>query len=150
MNPDQVESKVPDPKRKSHKPAVVLVVVMALLYLVVTRPAPSLEDWGRDYSRAVEEASSTGRNVLILFSLENCPPCSDMKRHVLTKRSVVAALRDFVPIELSLVRDVDVAQRFSAQAAPTFLIVDPDGRVLKALVGTCPVDEFLAFLKVKQ
>ncbi len=124
-----------------------LVGGFVALYLVATRPAPVLEGWGTDYSSALTEAAADGKKVLVGFYMQRCPPCAAMDRRVLSKPAVKSALAGFVPIRVDVDRQSGLAERFGVLAAPTYAVVDADGRVLARCEGYLPVEKFLKFLE---
>jgi thiol:disulfide interchange protein len=145
------ESTVPPatlrPRQRTPWGGVVFIAALVVVYLVVTRPTPPPEGWGSDYAAALEEAADSGRKVLCAFYLDGCPPCKVMDRTVLTTAEVKAALHGFVPVRVNLSREPELATRFGAIAAPTYIVVGADGAMLAGHVGPATVEEFVAFLK---
>jgi thioredoxin-related protein len=123
------------------------VAVLLTLYIVMTRPAPPPEDWGSDYEAALAAAATGDRKVLVAFHLSGCPPCYAMNRLVLGTQEVRAALDGYVPIQLDGHEHKELANRLGVVGAPTYVIVDAEGRVLAKCDGYHSVSAFVTFLK---
>lgn len=127
--------------------AVFLVAAAIGLYLLVSSTNRAPEGWGGDFNHAMAEARATGKKVVVDFYLEGCPPCIEMDRKVLGTAAVRKALADFVPVRLDGERHVQVARQYEVLATPTYLVLDPDGKMIARAEGYLPVEEFISFLK---
>jgi thioredoxin-related protein len=125
---------------------ILLIAIVLSVYFVLTRPQPPLEGWRTDFEAALGEAATSGRLILVAFSLPGCAPCKVMERTVLNRDEVRSALTRFVPVRVDLAERRDLANRFAAFSAPTYVIVSPEGRRLAHREGPQSVEQFVAFL----
>jgi len=126
---------------------VILIAAALSLYLIVTRPPSTPAGWGEDLSAGFAQAKATNRNLVLDFYSEGCPPCMAMDRFVLPSAEVQAALRDFVPVRVNVVRDADTAARFQVHSTPTFVVATPEGEPLRRIEGYITAEVFVSFLK---
>jgi thiol:disulfide interchange protein len=135
--------------RRSSTIGMGLLFLAALVaaYLWTTRPVPPPEGWSEDYAAALREAAATGRNVLIDFYLRGCAPCRVMDRTVMTAEPVKKALSEFVLVRLDLAAEDQLADRFQVVGAPTYVVLNPEGRMLSQTSGILTVEQFVTFLE---
>ena len=104
--------------------------------------------WQTDFSKAQAQAKSEKKMVLMDFNGSDwCPPCKALRKTVLNSQE----FKDFAKDNLVLV-DVDfphqkqqteelkkankaLAEKFSIEGYPTVIVLSPDGKELKKMVG---------------
>ena len=104
--------------------------------------------WQTDFSKAQVQAKSEKKMVLMDFNGSDwCPPCKALRKTVLNSQE----FKDFAKDNLVLV-DVDfphqkqqteelkkankaLAEKFSIEGYPTVIVLSPDGKELKKMVG---------------
>ena len=104
--------------------------------------------WQTDFSKAQARARSEKKMVLMDFNGSDwCPPCKALRKTVLNSEE----FKDFAKDNLVLV-DVDfphqkqqteelkkankaLAEKFSIEGYPTVIVLSPDGKELKKMVG---------------
>lgn len=117
--------------------AVVLLIQWPMLkgvyYRVAGTPAPPTSiEWRTDLDAALVEARLTGKQVLVDFSADWCPPCIAMKHDVWPDPAVERALtQSYVPLLIDVDRDNTAAERYGIGAIPTVLVLDETGRVVR-------------------
>ena len=102
--------------------------------------------WGSDLAVALEQASLEGRCVLIEFWLPGCTYCRIMESDVLPDDQVRQALADWIPIRLDMTQERELANRYRATGAPTFVALGPQGMEIDRITGYQPADLFAGFL----
>jgi thiol:disulfide interchange protein DsbD len=117
------------------------------LYFLVSRPPSVPAGWGDDLTAGIQQARVAGKNLVIDFYSEGCPPCMAMDRFVLPSAEVQAAVADFVSVRVNVVRDSETAARFKVSGTPTFVIASPDGTALSRIEGYITPEMFVSFLK---
>ena len=143
----------PTPSRDSRRPdrfrwgPALLVGAALAVYFVVNRPVPSLEGWSGDFEAALVEAAASNRKVLVAFGMKGCAACRLMERTVLRTREVRSAVAGFVPVQVDLNDRLDLANRYRVFGAPTYVILDAEGRLLAGVEGAQTVGAFVEFLR---
>ncbi|MHC5537570.1 protein-disulfide reductase DsbD family protein, partial [Singulisphaera rosea] len=121
--------------------------------------------WGMSFDAARERSKAEGRPVLIDFTGVNCMNCRTMEEGVMPRPEVVKLLSQFVTVQLYTdfvpIKSIIPDQRFAlaeknqdrilelAQEAtnPFYVVLGPEGQVLKKRGGLIPAAEFVAFLE---
>ncbi|MFB3828460.1 MAG: cytochrome c biogenesis protein CcdA [Bryobacteraceae bacterium] len=130
-------------------------------------PAPSAQTAGQSaesgpawmknqYREALARARAENKMVLVAFTGYACTNCHWMKANMFTRPEVIAALKNFVLVEL-YTDGADAASeanqqlqesRFATVAIPYYAIMTPDDKVVASFPGlTRDPREYLAFLQ---
>ena len=126
--------------------AAVLVGLSLFFFLSPAGSGSPPAGWGDDPQKALAEAASAGRKVVMGFYLPGCPPCAAMEHEVLPSKQVRDALGGFVPVLVNAIAHPDWAERYQVESTPTYLVTDASGAVLARYTGYQSVDEFVAFV----
>jgi thiol:disulfide interchange protein DsbD len=120
--------------------------------------------WGMSYKAAIEQARAKRRPILIDFTGVNCANCRKMEQFVLPRPEVVKLLGEFVTIQLFTdfvpLKPLTQAQREALAeknaeflvkltndpSNPSYVAIEPDGKVLAKLGGYNPPSVFVDFL----
>jgi thiol:disulfide interchange protein len=119
--------------------------------------APGTEkiEWVRDYKTAVAQAKAENRLMFINFTGAMCTNCRQMEKTVLREGEVLREIDGMVAVELytdrgtpsdNFNRDLE-QQLVDTVSLPVYVVVSPEGKVLKRIEGLQPLDKFVAFLK---
>jgi len=104
--------------------------------------------WRTDFDRALAEARSANKRVLVDFSADWCPPCVAMKHDVWPHPEVASAvIAGVVPVLVDADRDTVLGARYEVSSIPTLLLLDADGRVVKRNDGYLTRSGLLRFLR---
>lgn len=126
--------------------SVVRILAVLLLGVVCSRAQEA--HWLSDYNKAVAQAKSGNKYILLDFTGSDwCPWCIRMDKEVLNTKAfedyadknLVLMLVDF-PQNKQLPQEVqnqnnDLQKKYGADGFPTFVLVDKDGKVLGQQVG---------------
>ena len=107
--------------------------------------------WLTDYDQAVSKAKAEKHPILVDFTGSDwCPVCAQMEKDVLSqpqfedyaKKNLVLLRLDF-PVSKPLPQKQQdqnnaLQQRYGVEAFPTFLVIDPSGKVIQAYSGYVP------------
>jgi len=121
---------------------------VAALLLGVTGARAQEAHWLSDYNKAVDQAKTDNKNLLLDFTGSDwCPWCIRMDKEVLNTRefkdyadkNLILVLVDF-PQSKQLPQKVQdqnsgLQQKFGAEGFPTFILLSKDGKVLGQQVG---------------
>ncbi len=111
--------------------------------------------WLSDYNAALAQAKAQNKNVLINFTGVTCTNCRQMENGVFPRPEVQAELKNFALAELYTDRQTpadnanqDLENKLVNNIAlPYYVIVSPDGKVLKTIDGLRTPQQFAQFLR---
>ena len=105
--------------------------------------------WADNYASAQEQASESGKPIILFFTGDWCVPCRIMKREVWADMQVTASVNaGFVSVTID-VDDPDATaalSRYGVGATPNTIITDPQGNVLQHKQGGMGKTDFLELL----
>lgn len=163
MRPLATEELEEEPRssRASGKWLLLLLILIGGLFAVrqLIGPGNAMADWRTDWEEGLQQAESSGKPILALFTADWCSPCQQFKKDVLCDSEVAARLRN----EFTLVK-VDLTERngpssqtaatYGVSGIPTLIRFDASGKQVDRVSGGLPKDIFLAWLdgraKLKQ
>jgi thiol:disulfide interchange protein len=125
----------------------VLLAVTAVSLLVRANRPDEIVPWRNNYAAALDEARSGEKRTLVYFTASWCGPCQSMKHTTFADKGVEAALRDYVPVKVDVDEHPDLSGRYTIEAVPTFVVLDPGGNVLRSWSGATRPAEFVEALK---
>jgi len=102
--------------------------------------------WNSDYQAGMKLAAEQNKPVLIAFTTSWCPPCQYMKKDVYTNPAVSKAAEAFVPIMIDPEKETALADQYKITAYPTYIFLQPDGKIIKTEVGSMAPEDFAAKL----
>jgi thiol:disulfide interchange protein len=132
------------PQPMLHRFTLLLAALLALGAIPATAAGPhgadvwnSAEIQWRDMRTGVQEATSTGKPVLMLLQATWCPSCKKYQR-VFRDQRVVAASRDLVMILVDIDKEPQVNGAFSPDGVyvPRTIFLDPTGEIRHDLKGS--------------
>ena len=105
--------------------------------------------WRHDLADARREAATAHKPVLAYFTATWCGPCQEMHRTTWSDSKVESALQAFVPVKLDVDQQSKLAAQYGVDGIPTYMILDAQGKPVRADSGYRDADEFLQWLKGK-
>jgi thioredoxin-related protein len=132
--------------------AIILVLSgLLLIYLGAQNPEDKV-NW-LSYSEALELAKNEGKPVLVYLHSETCAYCRAMERNVFSDENVADALeKNFIPAKVDVLKDRVLTKKLLSEleikdfVTPSFVIIDPKGRVVDFKSGYMGKTEFLKFV----
>ena len=123
--------------------------IFLLLSIFVTFSFANV-DFVYDIETAKTKAQSENKQILVMFSMENCPACEYMKDVVFDNKDVSGYLNAyFVVYEVDYNKKETFPQGLTPFGTPTFYVLKSDGeKIGRALVGGMTANVFLE--KIKQ
>lgn len=127
-----------------------VTLVISLGYAWYTFYVPSNNvAWASNYTVAQQQATQSGKPIILFFTGKWCVPCRIMKREVWADKQVTASVNaGFIPVTIDI-DDPDVAKtvnRYQVGITPTTIITDTQGNVLQQTQGKIGKSDFLALL----
>jgi thioredoxin-like negative regulator of GroEL len=88
-------------------------------------------DWRSDYNKARQEASETGRPLLLDFGTESCYWCKQLDARTFKDPAIAALVNErYIPLKVDASRNRALADALRVQSYPTLVLASPDGRIL--------------------
>ena len=121
-----------------------------------TMPTATAENvWLKDYESALALAKAQNKPLLINFTGVTCTNCRLMEKNVFPKAEVQSELHNYTLAELYTDRGTpadDANQKLEDKlvsniALPYYVVVSPDGKVVKSIDGLRDVKVFVEFLQ---
>ncbi len=137
----------PRPGRAQRWGPTLLIAATFVIYFFLSRPPAAPPGWGTDFDTAMQEAAASGKNVVVAFHSEACPPCVAMERTVLRSEVVRKALDSFVPVRVDVTHPSESAARYLVEGTPTYLVLSPNRRLLGRTDGYLSEEAMIRFLQ---
>jgi thiol-disulfide isomerase/thioredoxin len=98
---------------------------------------------------AFAKARTTGKPLMIDFYGIWCPPCNEINDSVFSKPAFKENASAFVQLKLDADAPVSegLSQRYGIQGFPTVIFASPQGDEISRVVGSRPMDQFMAEMK---
>lgn len=105
------------------------------------------------YPEALEEAKKQDKLIFIDFYTEWCGPCKSMVKYVFSQQPVGDVFnKHFVSVKVDAededINGLQLAERFSIRAFPTYVVMDANDRMVTTNSGYINRDEFLAWADI--
>ena len=102
--------------------------------------------WRLGLDAAVSKAAREDRLVLVYYWQPFNADCGRMDRTVFRSEEVLAQMQGMIPVKLDATFHGKRGEQLGLREVPSFLVVGPDGAILRRGRGVMDVDQFLAFL----
>lgn len=102
--------------------------------------------WRLGLDRAMDVAAREDRLVLVYYAHAFNEDCERMDRTVFRSNDVLTQMRDMIPVRLDATFEKKRAAQLGLRDVPSFVVIAPNGEVLRQGSGPMDVDQFLAFL----
>lgn len=99
-----------------------------------------------DYKLALKVAKSKKGRLLIDFETTWCGPCKQMDQWVYNSDPVVERSADLTAVKVDGDENRDLVKQYSVGAYPTIILLDPNGKESKRVVGYQSVQQMVSFL----
>jgi len=139
-------------QRRSNVGILVAVVAMvaipaAFFYIVQGGSGKSDIPWTHDIDGAFDNASSTGRPVMVDVYTDWCTYCKKMDRETFSDQGVEELADYFVPLKVNGDDHGDFVSRYGIRGYPTVLFLDENGDELHRVEGYTKPSQFQTAMK---
>jgi thioredoxin-related protein len=111
-------------------------MALAILAIAGGRAEAQGVKWRSDYAAARQEATATGRPLLLDFGTEDCFYCRKLDATTFRAPAIVALLNDkFIPVKIDAERAESLSRALNVDSYPTLVLASPDGKVVGRHVG---------------
>jgi len=101
------------------------------------------------YDKAVKIAGESRKPTLVYFRSESCVWCMKFDSDVLSDKKVKSALEEnfiLASIDVNDRENIPIIIKFGVRGTPTLVFVDPEGKIIKKIVGFIDAKDFLKTL----
>lgn len=102
------------------------------------------------YEQGVEKQRELKKPMLLFFHLPYCYRCNEMERKVYRDSKIIDFIhRHFIPVEIDLDKDKQVARLFKVDYTPTHVFIAPDGSPVlreKDVISKSRFERMLAYV----
>ncbi len=115
-------------------------------YAAIVYLKPPQKEWLTDFTKAQNESRRTGKPILAHFHAPWAGPSVQMRKEVLNDPQTFKFLNaNFVPVNIDITKQKEVASRFKIMAIPTIMMIDADGNVVNSIKGYKDKGTFLSW-----
>ncbi len=104
--------------------------------------------WRYDFASTYEESREQGKLTFVYFRQWFLPLCGKMEEQVLNDPRIGEASTDMNCVRYEMYSGDPLSAAWNVDAAPTYLIVDTDGRILARRTGEFTVDNVLSDMQI--
>ena len=127
-----------------------LFVVAVSLAFSAARLLASDPPWQFDYDKALAEAKTQHRAVLLDFSASWCGPCRMMETTTFSDEKVQKLMSDYTLVKIDIDRNQMLAARYKVQAIPTCIVLNEFADTVDRHMGYADAMAFSHWLKASQ
>jgi protein disulfide-isomerase len=99
------------------------------------------------YRDAMKQAKEKDKQVFVYFGAGWCEPCKEMRANVLVDKGVKEKLDRYIMSYVDVDKDPRTAKAHKVRTLPAYMIVDKNGKTIKASSGYKSAPEFLEWLQ---
>lgn len=124
-----------------------LLLIVSSVFIITTAFAQGVVFHNLSLEEALEKAKAKNKNVFVDCYTSWCGPCKDMTNRIFPQEKVGTFMNErFISVKYDMEKGEGkaLAEKFQVTAYPTFLVLNPEGKVLHKFVGSRETDAFLA------
>lgn len=127
------------------------IMIFLVAFTPLSEPANLPEvgvNWLSNYREARQQSKGRGMPILINVSGPNCIYCKKMDTTTLTDPETISIMKSyFITLKLDAGRNRELVTGLGVRLLPTFIIADPDGKVLSSIEGYSASQSFISFMR---
>lgn len=112
------------------------LVIISLFFIILTIAVANAQTtkWYK-YEAGMEEASSTGKPVIMEFYADWCSPCIAMEEGTYPDPRVISEMKDFIAIKVDTQVRIDIESKYHIAYYPTIVFLNAKGDEISRHVG---------------
>ena len=112
------------------------LALLLLFFIILTIAVANAQTtkWYK-YEAGMEEASSTGKPVILEFYADWCSPCIAMEEGTYPDPRVISEMKDFIAIKVDTQVRIDIESKYHIKYYPTIVFLNAKGDELSRHVG---------------
>jgi thiol-disulfide isomerase/thioredoxin len=121
--------------------------LLAVLMFAVSGALHGVElPWQFEYDKALEEAKSQQKPVLLDFTASWCGPCRMMETTTFADRNLQAELRSYTLVKIDMDSNPELVGKYAVRAIPACIVLNQFGEKVAANVGYMNASAFSQWL----
>jgi len=125
-----------------------LLILLSLFFIILTIAAANAETtkWYK-YEAGMEEASSTGKPMILEFYADWCSPCIAMEEGTYPDPRVISEMKDFIAIKVDTQVRIDIESKYHIAYYPTIVFLNAKGDEISRHVGYLGPEDMVTTIK---
>ena len=115
--------------------------------LLVERVKVREIQWVANIAEGLKSARQANKPLLIYFRADWCSWCKKMTRDTYNAEEVIGLSRNFVCVQVDTDKNRQVSQEYKVTGLPTIIFLNPEGEVIKRVVGFRNSADFAKLMK---
>lgn len=107
---------------------------------------PGIE-WVKNYRNGIDQARKSDKAAMLFFTADWCPPCVELKKHVFTDASVIAASKTLVNIYIDVDQQRQIMRDYRVRGIPAVFFLDPSGATIAEFSGPRSARNFVKHMQ---
>ncbi len=122
-------------------------VLMSAMLILSASQLHAQVQWRADLKNAREEASASGKNMLLHFYSDTCQFCAKLENGAYQDPQIVQAIHArYVPVKINGTKFPTLVQKFGVERYPTDVIVTADGTIISHQISPQEPSRYFAML----
>lgn len=126
-----------------------VALILAILAIGVSAnfAADSLNN-ATDLNKAIDDAKSQNKNVMLIFSQDDCYYCDLLKKDTLSNGDVISKLNEgYVTVIVDVNQQPQLAAKYKVFGTPVIVFMDSNQKDIGRIEGYVDANEFLDYIK---
>jgi thiol:disulfide interchange protein DsbD len=126
---------------------VALILVILAIGISANFAAESLNNT-TDLNKALDDAKSQNKNVMLIFDQEGCYYCDLLKKDPLSNSDLISKLNGgYVTVIVDVNQQPQLAAEYQVFGTPVIVFMNPSQKEIGRIEGYVGADEFLDYIK---
>lgn len=100
-----------------------------------SQPESSHDGWLTDLDKAMAEAKSSNKMVLVDFTASWCGPCQMYIKNIFPTDAFKQAAKDYILVSIDIDAQASLASKYEVNSVPDIRIFSPKGDQVEHLIG---------------